>query len=325
MNWNRAYLFAGSIFLIFLLVLPWIFPVMLVHMTMEIFYFALFAVSFNLVFGYAGLLPFGHGALFGIGAYAAALVFNHLPQLTILPGLLIASLSGLVGGLLIGVFCVRLSGPYFSLASLAFQMFFFAVALKWRSVTHGSDGMGITRPELYLPLWGSLPSGGVHTLYYLTFIMAGLGIIACYFFLKTPLGNSILCLRENETRASFLGYGTYLTKLTMLSVSGVLAGLAGGLFALFQGFVSTTCIDVNMSMIVMFMVVIGGLDYFLGPVIGAAFYLVFQDWLMGVTRHWWLFMGIVFVIVVLYLEGGIIELFKFVRIRRGMDPSGNKK
>lgn len=104
----------------------------------------------------------------------------------------------------------------------------------------------------------------------------------------------------------------------------MLAGLAGGLFALFQGFVSTTCIDVHTSLIVLLMVVIGGTEYFLGPVIGAVFYLIFQDWVSSMTRHWWLFMGIVFVVVVLYLEGGIIELFKFRRIRLWMGKSGNK-
>jgi branched-chain amino acid transport system permease protein len=131
-------------------------------------------------------------------------------------------------------------------------------------------------------------------------------------------------MRENEIRASFLGYDAFSTKLAILSVSGMLAGLAGGLFALFQGFVSTTCIDVHTSLIVLLMVVIGGTEYFLGPVIGAVFYLIFQDWVSSMTRHWWLFMGIVFVVVVLYLEGGIIELFKFRRIRLWMGKSGNK-
>jgi len=325
MNLHRTYPIAGGILVaIFLLVIPQTLPILLIHLSTEILYFALFAVSFNLVFGYGGLLPFGHAALFGIGAYTAGLLFNHLPQLSILPILLIAALSGLVAGFLIGLFCVRLSGPYFSLASLAFQMFFFAVALKWRSVTHGSDGMGITRPGLYLPLLGSLPMGEVQNLYYITLVLVALGIFTCYFFLKTPLGNSVVCMRENEIRASFLGYDIFLTKITVLAVSGMLAGLAGGLFALFQGFVSTTCIDVNMSLIVLLMVVIGGTDYFLGPVIGAAFYLIFQDWLSGMTRHWWLFMGIFFVFVVLYLEGGIIELFKFGKIRLWISKSGNK-
>jgi branched-chain amino acid transport system permease protein len=103
--------------------------------------------------------------------------------------------------------------------------------------------------------------------------------------------------------------------LTVFSFAGLLAGLAGGLFVLFQEFVATTAIDVNMSFAALLMTVIGGTGYFLGPVLGAIFYTVFQDWISSLTKHWILFMGILFVIVVMYLEGGLISLFKWERIR----------
>jgi branched-chain amino acid transport system permease protein len=122
-------------------------------------------------------------------------------------------------------------------------------------------------------------------------------------------------MRENDVRASSLGYDVFLTKLTVFSFAGLLAGLAGGLFVLFQEFVATTAIGVNMSFAALLMTVIGGTGHFLGPVLGAIFYTVFQDWISSLTKHWILFMGIFFVVVVMYLEGGLISLLKWERIR----------
>jgi branched-chain amino acid transport system permease protein len=305
----------GIIIVLILILLPILLPEIYVHLGTEILIFALFAVSFNLLLGYCGLLPFGHASSFGVGAYIGALIFNHLSGMPVLLTILIAALCGFIVALLIGFFCVRLSGAYFALITLAFQMFLFAVALKWRSVTNGDDGMGVIRPELYLPGLGSIPLMKINNLYYLTFVIVSLGIIACYLFLKTPLGNAVVCMRENDLRASFLGYNVFLTKLTVFSFSGFLAGIAGCLFVIFQEFVATTVIDVSMSFTVVLMATIGGTSHFLGPVLGAAFFMVFQDWISSLTKHWWLFMGIVFIVVVLYVEGGLISLFKWERFR----------
>jgi branched-chain amino acid transport system permease protein len=257
-----------------------------------------------------------------VGAYAAALFFIHLPQVNLLLIVLIAALSGSTVGILIGALCSRLSGAYFSLASFAFQMLFFAVAYKWRSVTGGDDGLSLVRPDLYLPVLGDIPMSNAGSLYYFTAVTVILGIFACYLFLKTPLGNSVLCVRENDMRSSFLGYNVFLTKLAVFSISGFLAGLAGGLFTLSQGFVSSAVIDMHMSLVVTLMVVIGGRDYFLGPVLGAAFYMVFQDWISDLTKHWWLFMGIAYVLMVIYLEGGLFSLTKFLKTEYWKKPLG---
>lgn len=305
----------GIALALFLLLLPVILPEMKVHLAIEVLIFALFAISFNLLLGSCGLLAFGHAALFGVGAYAAALIFNHIPGTPLAITLLIAAFAGFLTAVLIGFFCVRLSGTYFALLTLAFQMFLFAVALKWRAVTNGDDGMGVIRPEIYLPGFGKLSLMNIHNLYYVTLVVVVLGIIAAYLFLKTPLGNAVMCMRENDERASFLGYNVFLTKLTVFSFSGLLAGLAGGVYVLFQEFVATTAINVSMSFTIVLIVIIGGTGRFLGPVLGAAFFLLFQDWISDVTIYWWLFMGIFFIVVVLYLEGGLISLFNLDRIR----------
>lgn len=298
-----------------LLLLPKIFPTVYINLAIEIYIFALFAVSFNLLFGYGGLLSFGHAAFFGVGAYTAGLIFSHLPNTPLLLTLSIASLSGLLAGTIIGFFCIRLKGAYFTLISLAFQMFLFTLSWKWRSVTNGDDGIGINRPELHLPALGSISMMDINNIYYFTMVVVALGIFACYLYLKTPLGNSVLCMRENDLRASFLGYNVFLTKLTVFSVSALLAALAGALFVFFGEFVGTSSIDINMSLTVAIMAVIGGIGNFLGPLIGAVFYMVFQDWISSLTRHWWLIMGISFILVIMYVEGGLINLFQLERIR----------
>lgn len=324
MNRNRVYKWGCRVVAaVLLLLLPALLPELKIHLVIEIFIFALFAISFNLLYGYTGLLDFGHAALFGVGAYTTALLITHLPSMHLLLILIIAALSGIVTGAVVGFFCVRLKGAYFALLTLAFQMFLYAVALKWRSLTNGDDGMGISRPELWLPMMGNVSLMNIHNLYYLTLVIVALGIFTCYFFLKTPFGNSVLCMRENDIRASFLGYNVFLTKLAVFSVSGLWAGLAGGLFVLFQEFVATNCIDMNMSMSVVLMTVMGGTGQFLGPVLGAAFYIVFQDWVSSITKNWWLIMGVVFIVVILYLEGGLISLFKWERI--GLGNSGRGK
>lgn len=305
----------GIAIILFLILLPVLLPEIYIHLGTEILIFSLFAVSFNLLLGYCGLLPFGHAASFGVGAYIAALIFNHLSGMPVLLTILIAALSGFLAALIIGFFCVRLSGAYFALITLAFQMFLFAVALKWRSVTNGDDGMGVIRPELALPGLGSIPLMKIDNLYYLTFVIVGVGVVVCYLFLKTPLGNAVVCMRENDMRASFLGYNAFLTKLTVFSFSGFIAGISGALFVLFQEFVATTVIDVSMSFTVVLMATIGGTGHFLGPILGSAFFMVFQDWISSLTKHWWLFMGVVFIIVVLYFEGGLIGLFRWERWR----------
>jgi branched-chain amino acid transport system permease protein len=306
------------IVLLFLLLLPFLFRETRVNLAIEVLIYGLFAVSFNLLFGYGGMLPLGHSALFGVGAYCTALIVRHFPGFPLPLTFLAVALSGFAAGAFIGFFCVRLKGTYSALLSLGFQMFLFAVAVKWVSVTNGDDGMGVSRPDLYLPFLGSVPLMKISNLYYLTLAVAAIALAACYFFLKTHLGNSIVCIREKDVRASFLGYNVFLTRLTAFAVSGLFAAIAGGLFVVFQEFVAPSILGIDLSLSAALMAVIGGYSAFLGPVLGAAFYVVFQDSLARLTDHWFIWMGILFIVVVLYFPDGLIGLFKSERIRSMM-------
>ncbi len=315
-NIQRWLLFIGC--LVSFILLPFVLPEFKLHQVTEILIFILFAISFNLLFGYGGMLPFGHAAYFGVGAYATALSFIHLPELPLLMVFLLAVVISCVAGIIIGSICVRFKSTYFALITFAFQMFLFSLALKLRSVTGGDDGMSFTRPDLHIgPL--SIPLIEASNNYYMIFVIVALAVGLCYLFLKTPLGNSIMCVRENELRASSLGYNVYLIRLTVNCFAAMLAGLAGSLFASYQEFVAASSIDMSIGMTVIFMVVLGGKGHYLGPALGAAIYMIFHEWITSITHYGNLFMGILFVLVILFLEDGAVSLLAYLKPGRWLN------
>ncbi|PYN10973.1 MAG: branched-chain amino acid ABC transporter permease, partial [Candidatus Rokuibacteriota bacterium] len=199
--------------------LPWLVDTLRLRIVIEILYFGLFAVSFNLLFGYAGLLSFGHAATFGVGGYTLGLALNHLPRLPFVGALGLAALSGAAAGLGIGAFCVRLRGTYFALLTLAFSQFLFAVAFKWRAVTRGDDGLIVQGRDLALPGLGALRLGEAPGFYWLALSVVLLCLAAAWRFTRTPLGNAVVLMRENDERAAFLGYNVYATKLIVFTIA----------------------------------------------------------------------------------------------------------
>ncbi len=296
--------------------LPWILDTVRLRMAIEIVYFGLFAVSFNLLFGYAGLLSFGHAATFGVGGYALGLALKHLPHVPFLGCLALAALAGAAVGGVIGAFCVRLRGTYFALLTLAFCQFLFAVALKWRNVTRGDDGLIVEVRDLSLPGVGMLRLGEPRHFYLLEATIVLLCLWAAWRFTRTPLGNAVLLMRENDERAAFLGYNVYGTKLMVFTVAATLAAVAGSLFAAFQRLVSPSALDLPIGTEVVFMAVLGGTATFLGPFLGAAVYILFQDWLSKTTENWPFFIGLAFVLMILFAHTGLTGLLRGGRLFR---------
>jgi branched-chain amino acid transport system permease protein len=155
----------------------------------------------------------------------------------------------------------------------------------------------------------------ISNVYYFSLIVCAVGIGLCYLLLKTPLGNSFVAIREKEDRAAFLGYDVYLVKITAFSASGAIGAIAGALFVIQNNFVSTSCLDMSLSLSACLMAVIGGSGAFLGPVLGAAFYVIFQDFVSRLTQYWWILMGVLFIVVVLYFKKGLIRVFTTERIQ----------
>jgi branched-chain amino acid transport system permease protein len=284
------------------------------NMLTEIIIFALYAVSYNLLLGYAGLLSFGHAMFFGLGAFVTAVAIIHLKGLTLLTAVLIGFLSTVLAGFLIGGLLLRHKGSYFALLTLAFNSLFYAVATKWHSVTGGDDGLSITRPVVDLGI-ASFSVAGFTSFYYLTLIIIGASIVFCWYFTHTAMGKTVLLMRENEERMKFLGYNTNISRLILFTFTGAIAGLAGTFYTLHFQFVSISAVSVDMTTAVLLMAFVGGTGTFWGPMLGALVYIVLQNYLSDITDRWPLFMGFIFVFMVLFMPGGLSRVITDLRQR----------
>lgn len=306
-----------------LIVLPLIVPVYLQSMLTKVLIFAIFAMSLNLIWGYTGLISLGHAAFFGVGAYASAILIMRFG----IESFWISAPSGiLTAGLLaafFGVIALRVSGIYFLLVTLALGQLVYYIAIAWRPVTGGTDGViGIPRPELGLPwfTWNA-------TSFYFFVLLA---FVICFFLLyrlvNSPFGRALQGIREDEPRMRCLGYNTWLYKYVAFIVAGMFAGVAGVLFGHFFGAVVPVHTSVITSTLVLLMVIVGGPRVIFGPVIGAAVVVLLEYFASIYTpARWPLILGAVFVIAVMFLRGGIslylVRLWRRVSYQYGSTKS----
>lgn len=285
-------------------------PRYLVTVLTEVFIFAIFAMSLDLLLGFTGLASLGHAAFWGLGAYAAgiaAIRFSPSAFLTIPVGILAASL----GALLIGWLSVRTSGVYFLMLTLAFSQMVFAAASRWTWLTGGTNGLaGVPRPELPL-----VNLGDERTFYWAALAAALASLWLLWRIVRSPLGRTFVGIRENESRMRSLGYDTFRYKLASFVIAGAFAGFAGALYAGYARYVSPGDVYWTQSGLVMIMVIIGGVGTLVGPVLGAAFELLLRNWvssLPDIGERWMLIMGLVFVGFVLFARRGIVGIFEDV-------------
>jgi ABC-type branched-subunit amino acid transport system ATPase component/ABC-type branched-subunit amino acid transport system permease subunit len=270
----------------------------------DVVIFAMAALGLNLLVGHTGLTSFGHGAFFGIGAYAAALSQKHwFEGQMILPLLFTLVFSAVLAGL-IGILILRRRGVYFSLLTLAFSALTYAIAFRWTSFTGGENGLGnVVRPDLGLGLDGAVP--------YLVAVSA-VGWLVLYLvlrLLRSPFGHVLAAIRENEQRAQFQGHDTQRYKWVVFIISGTITGLAGALLAFHHRFASADPASVAFSGEMLAIVVIGGMHSVLGPVIGAFFYILFREFLSIWTPNWLLYFGLLFVVFILFSPNGLVGVW----------------
>ena len=272
----------------------------------EVVVFALACMALNILVGYTGLTSFGHGAWFGLAAYAAGMSQRDLfPGSFFLPlalGLATVVTLAAVFGFLI----LRRRGVYFSLLTLALAAMLYSVAFRWTEFTGGENGLGgITRPQL---AGVSFESAAAY--YALVASLAFAAVLALWRFHRSPLGSVLVAIRENEQRARFIGYPTNRVKLTAFVFSAGLTGLAGMLLAFNNRMTSAEPISVAFSGELLAMVVIGGMRSFLGPALGALFFVIFRDSLSRVTENWLLFFGLLFVAFIVFSPTGLVGLWE---------------
>ena len=292
------YWWLGLIF-IAMLFLPLIIGEFWIHVAIEILILGLFAVSFNMIFGYMGQLSFGHAAYFGVGAYATGLLLvkTSVP----LPVALVVSMvaAGLFA-LIIGYFCVRLTGIYFAILTMAFGQMLYYIIFQWYSFTGGDDGLqGIVPPE-----W--LMSASAY--YYFTLFIVTAAMIVMWFISESPFGYTMRSIRENADRTRFIGINVSQYMLINFVVAGMFAGLAGGLLGPFNRSIAPDLCNWHQSGVPVFMTVIGGPLGFFGPMIGSLIYTFLFAFVTGFTEYWPLTIGLVIVFVVLFVPGGVLGL-----------------
>ncbi|MFZ0932262.1 MAG: branched-chain amino acid ABC transporter permease [Syntrophobacteraceae bacterium] len=308
---KSAYLYIAAIFAIGV-VAPLVLRQYQVNMLTEIILFALFAVSYNLLLGYAGLLSFGHAMFFGLGAFATAIAMIRIPGISLWGAIAAAVLITTAVSFLVGALFLRHKGAYFSLLTLAFNALFYAVATKWNSLTGGDDGLSITLPALNLG-FGQVKIAPISNFYYFTLTVVGGAIVFCWYFTRTAMGHTILLMRENEERMKFLGYNTNITRLLLFTFTGAVAGLAGSFYTLHFQFVSISAVSIDMTTAVLLMTFVGGTRTFWGPVVGSFVYIVLQNYLSDITDRWQIWMGLIFILMVLLIPGGISQIVLSVR------------
>ncbi|HZB93962.1 MAG TPA: branched-chain amino acid ABC transporter permease, partial [Stellaceae bacterium] len=232
---------------------------------------ALFAVSLNLLLGTTGLVSFGHVAYFGVGAYACGILMKtyDLPFIVAFPA---AGLAAAAAALVFGYFCVRLSQIYFAMLTLAFSQIVWAICFKWNAVTGGDQGLpSIPYPDLD---WlGAIPGLGdlriADQFYLLTIALVALSLAALRQIIRSPFGRMLTTIRDNPERAAFIGLNVRLYELAAFVVAGGFAGFAGALYAIFNRGVFADYVFWSKSAEVMIMAILGGINYFWGPAVGA--------------------------------------------------------
>ena len=277
----------------------------------DVVIWALFATSLNLLVGYAGLVSFGHAAYFGIGAYTTGLLMKKLG----VSFLLAFPAGGLVAGLfalVFGFFCVRLTKIYFAMLTLAFAQIVWAICFKWNEVTGGEQGM----PEIPYPDFGWLERvaavvpflGGYRTseyFYFVTLLLVGV----CFWLLRrivgSPFGRILTTIRENPERAEFIGVNVRRYELAAFVLAGAFAGLAGGLFGIFNRGVFPDFAYWTKSSEVLIMTLLGGMGAFFGPALGALVLLWLNQQIVSYTQYWPLILGIILIALLFGFPGGL--------------------
>lgn len=278
--------------------------------------FAILAMSLDLLLGYTGLPSLGHAAYLGIGAYCVAILTTRYGAdfwVTLLVGLVLAMLVAAVFGLV----ALRASGVYFLMITLALGMVVWGLAHRWVSLTQGDNGIpGVPPPDVGLP-WSLGPPVPFYYFALAAFLLA-LGLLGVV--VRSPFGQSLVGIRESESRMRTLGYHVWLHKYIGFVIAGTFGGFSGVLWAYYNRFVSPADVELSTSVEALLMVALGGRGTLLGPAVGAAVIVFLKNVVSVYTERWLLILGAVYIATIMYapdgIAGGIGRVLKWVETRR---------
>ena len=296
-----------------LVILPFVVPP---YQTVLLSYglvFAIAALGFNLLLGYTGLLSFGHSAYFGVGAYAVAFVVKYLK----IDSMEVLLLAGILGSALVaalfGLLCVRYTRIFFGILTLALSQVLWSLAFKFFWVTGGSDGLRVPTPTL---LAGTVKIGATagqdkldflsHRYYFYVLAIFVICVVLMWIIVHSPFGKALQAVRDNETRAEFVGVQVWHYRWVAFLISGIYTGLAGALWVPLNGLTTPDILHWTFSGKIVFFTVLGGFQTFFGPIVGAVIYNYLETYAVGHTVYWQMVLGIVLVVLVLALPAGIV-------------------
>jgi branched-chain amino acid transport system permease protein len=267
-------------------------------------------MSVNFLLGFTGVLSFGHAAYFGLGAYGAGMLLKYLAPSTTL-GILVGVLAGTIAAAVIGALIVKLRGIYFAMVTIAFGQMFYFIAFRWNSVTGGDDGLtGWERLPIDLGFTRIDILSNAEAYYYLVLLIFAVSVGIMALIIRSPFGRTLLSIRENERRARFLGIPVEMHIWIAFVISCFFASLAGTLYALLNNFADPRTLHWTLSGNFVIMAVVGGMRSFWGPLIGAAIFVVLQDYVSSYTQNWMFFIGIFFVLIVLFFPRGVLGIVR---------------
>ena len=301
---TRAWLIAGVAVLLVLLILPVGLSSYHVSLATKMLILAVFAMSLDLLLGYAGLASLGHAAFFGVAAYAVGLLtlragFN--PWFAFPIALMVAAVTGALYGLL----ALRARGTYFLMITLALAQVLWGIAFGWRTMTGGDDGLpNVPRPQLGLP-WSL---GDTVPFYYFTVLVVGLATVLLVCIVRSPFGYALRGIRESESRMLALGYNAWRYKYIAFVLASVFAGLSGCMYAYYNRFVGIEYLHVVRSAEALLMVILGGAGTLIGPALGAALIVLLENVISNYTQRWLLILGAIYVVVTLVAPRGLLGL-----------------
>lgn len=299
---------AGAVLAVVLLVIP-LFGDYVTWMTANMLILALFAVGFNLLFSFTGLLSFGQAAFFAVGGYVCALI------LLAIPSLLLGVIGGVVAAgavaLIIGFLCVRHTEIYFAMLTLAFGMMIHSIIWKWRSVTGGDDGLvGVPRAPLEIPWLFSVDMAGLERYYYFVLVLVVLGTFAIWKVVHSSLGLTLQGIRDSESRVTFIGLSVVKYRLIAFTIAGLASGLAGALMVPLGRSASPAIANWTFSAEPVIATLLGGAFTFAGPVVGSFLFYIIKEIVVIFTGYWMMTLGIIVLALVLGFRGGVVSVLE---------------
>lgn len=303
----------GLLLLLLMLVPPFLSSFLLTLLTQALIW-GILAMSLDLLLGYTGLPSLGHAAYLGLGAYGVGVLTTQYGTgfwATLAVGVLLAT----TGAAVFGLVALRATGVYFLMITLALGMVIWGLAYRWVSMTQGDNGIpGVPRPVLGLPWSLATPI----PFYYFTLAAFALAFLILWLIVRSPFGQSLVGIRESESRMRTLGYNVWLHKYLAFIIAGTVGGFAGVIWAYYNGFVSPTDVELATSVEILLMVALGGRGTLLGPAVGAGIIVMLKNLVSVYTHRWLLILGAVYIATIVYAPEGIAGAIReFMMGRRG--------